>query len=240
MRIHSVESLAAVDGEGIRYALFLSGCPLNCAYCHNPDTRSFRGGEEKSCEELVKKIERYKTWFIASGGGVTLSGGEPLLQAEEINKLGGLLKERGINYALDTSGAVALDEEVKKAVEGAELVLLDLKFPHKEGFEKYCGSGFEKFVSFISFVAEIGKRCWIRTVVVPGINDSREAIDKYIEFLEPYKNAVEKYELLPFHTLGFFKYEEAGIENPLKDYPPMDKDKLKELQKYADERLHKK
>lgn len=238
MRIHSVESLAAVDGEGIRYAIFLSGCPLKCAYCHNPDTRNCNAGEEKAPEELLKKIVRYKSYFTVSGGGVTFSGGEPLLQAEEINRLGALLKENDINYALDTSGAVELTEAVKNAIEGAELILLDLKFYDAEGFSKHCGGEFEKFEKFIAYVSEIKKRCWIRTVVVPGINDSEEELLKYVSFLKPYKDAVEKYELLPFHTLGFFKYEKAGIENPLEGYPPMDKERLKVLQEFVNSKIN--
>ena len=185
----------------------------------------------------MKKIVRYKSYFDVSGGGVTFSGGEPLIQAEEICKLGALLRENGINYALDTSGEVELTEWVKKAVSEAELVLLDLKFPDAESYFRHCGGDFEKYKSFISYLSQINKRCWIRTVVVPGINDSYEYMDKYLSFLAPFKNIALKYELLGFHTLGFFKYEKAGLENPLEGYPPMDKEKLSDLQKYVNSKL---
>lgn len=228
--IHSFESMAALDGDGIRYAVFLTGCPLRCAYCHNPDTWH-KSGRDWTAQELVNKIKRYKPYF-KNGGGVTFSGGEPLLSADFIIEAGELLKSQGINYAVDTSGSVALTDNVKKTLDGADLVILDLKFYDSQNYKKYTGGVFENFVSIGKYCTEKGIRLWLRTVVVPGINDSEEEIEKYVEFAKQF--SYEKYELLGFHTMGFFKYENLGIENPLKGTPALDKDKLKKLQTIID------
>ncbi|MBE5762962.1 MAG: pyruvate formate lyase-activating protein [Clostridiales bacterium] len=234
MRIHSFESLATLDGDGVRYAIYLNGCPLRCVYCHNPDTWGV-SGEDYSAEDLFNKIKRYKPYF-GQNGGVTFSGGEPLLSAHFINEVAPLLKEANINYALDTSGQVDMNEETKKAITNSELVILDLKFWDNDSYFKYTGKTMAKTLTTLYFLNAIQKRTWIRTVIVPGINDSKEALDKYIEILKLYP-FIEKYELLAFHTMGFFKYENLGIDNPLKDVPPMDQDKLKDLQSYVDSRL---
>lgn len=226
--IHSFESMAALDGDGIRYAVFFTGCPLRCAYCHNPDTWH-KTGNLWSAEDLVKKIARYKPYF-KRGGGVTFSGGEPLLNADFINEAGALLKEKGINYALDTSGSVELTDSVKTALDNADLVILDVKFFDGDLYSKYIKGKFERFVEIGRYCSLKGIRLWLRTVVVPGINDSEAMMEKYAEFSKQFK--FEKYELLGFHTMGFFKYENLGIENPLKDTKPLDKDRLKELQEH--------
>lgn len=233
--IHSFESMAALDGDGIRYAVFFTGCPLRCAYCHNPDTWH-KAGNEWSADDLVKKIKRYKPYF-KRGGGVTFSGGEPLLNSEFIIEAGKLLAEEGINYAVDTSGSVPLSDSVKTALDGADLVILDVKFFDEENYEKYTKGNFENFVAVGKYCSEKGIRLWLRTVVVPGINDTEESIKKYAEFSKQFK--FEKYELLAFHTMGFFKYENLKIENPLSDTPALDKDKLKKLQDYLNECIKK-
>jgi len=228
--IHSFESMAALDGDGIRYAVFFTGCPLRCAYCHNPDTW-FKSGNEWTAQELFNKLKRYKPYF-KNGGGVTFSGGEPLLNAKFINEIAPLLKEEGINYAVDTSGSVALTDDVKKALLGADLVILDVKFPEEENYSKYTKGKFDNFIKIGKFCSENGIRMWLRTVIVPDINDNEESIKKYAEFSKQFK--FEKYELLAFHTMGFFKYENLGIENPLKDTQALDKSRLKELQNLLD------
>ena len=234
--IHSFESMAALDGDGIRYAVFFTGCPLRCAYCHNPDTWH-KTGNEWSAQRLVDKIKRYKPYF-KNGGGVTFSGGEPLMNADFIIEAGKLLNEQGINYAVDTSGSVALTDNVKKALDGADLVILDLKFYDEESYRKYTKGKFENFVAVGKYCSDRGIRLWLRTVIVPGINDSEEHIDKYAEFAKQFK--AEKYELLAFHTMGFFKYENLKIENPLINTPALDKDRLKELQEYLDNKMKNK
>lgn len=224
--IHSFESMAALDGDGIRYAVFLTGCPLRCAYCHNPDTWN-KSGNEWNSSDLVKKILRYKPYF-KNGGGVTFSGGEPLLNAEFIVEAGKLLSDHGINYAVDTSGSVELTENVRHALDNAELVILDAKFFDEESYKKYTKGNFANFIKIGKYCTEKGIRLWLRSVIVPGINDDEQSIKKYADFSKQFK--FEKYELLAFHTMGFFKYEKLGIANPLADTPALGKDRLDELQ----------
>lgn len=231
--IHSFESMAALDGDGIRYAVFFTGCPLRCAYCHNPDTW-FKSGNEWTSDDLVNKIKRYKPYF-KKGGGVTFSGGEPLLNADFIIETGKLLKAEGINYAVDTSGSVPLTDSVKKALDGADLVILDVKFYDVESYKKYTKGNFNNFVEIGKYCTEKGIRLWLRTVVVPEINDDEENIKKYAEFSKQFK--FEKYELLAFHTMGFFKYENLGVENSLINTPALEKSRLEELQKILDENI---
>lgn len=232
--IHSFESLAAVDGEGLRYGVFLSGCPLRCAYCHNPDTWQ-RGGREMSAPDLVKKISAYKPYF-KENGGVTFSGGEPLVQAEFIKEAVPYLKEKGINYIIDTSGIIELTDTVKYVLENAQSVLLDLKFPDDESYKKYTGQGIENTLKTLDFLESIGKPTCIRTVVVPGINDSEEYLLKYLPHIKD-KRCIYKYELLAFHTMGFFKYEGLGIENRLSETPPLDAEKKDKLQEFVSSKL---
>ncbi len=234
MRIHSFESAAAVDGDGVRYCIFLRGCPLRCIYCHNPDTWEM-GGDDVSVEQVAKKILRYKPYF-KNGGGVTFSGGEPLLHSEDITSLGEILKTDNIGYAIDTSGCVELTESVKKAVNGSDLIICDLKFWDAESYLKYTGGSFEKVERFLEYCNEAEKRLWIRTVVVPNINDNIEIMNKYLNILKKIKN-IEKYKLLPFHTMGFEKYEKLELQNPLSSTKAMDRTKLSELQKYMDKNL---
>jgi len=228
--IHSFESMATLDGEGIRYGVFFTGCPLRCVYCHNPDTW-FSGSNDYTAEQLVKKIKRYKPYF-KNGGGVTFSGGEPLLNAAFINEVSPLLAAEGINYCLDTSGSVPLTDEIKKCIDGADMVILDIKFYDEKSYKKYTGGVFENFVSIGRYCSDTGKRLWLRTVVVPGINDSEQEILKYKDFVKQFK--YEKYELLAFHTMGFFKYENLKINNPLKNTEALSKERLAELQMLID------
>lgn len=234
--IHSFESMAAVDGEGVRYAVFLSGCPLRCVFCHNPDTWNM-AGTLMTPEELVKKIAKYKPYF-KNNGGVTFTGGEPLLQAEFIKETALLLKEKGINYAIDTSGAVELTDSVKFVLENSQTVLLDLKFPDNERYLKFTGHTMDKTLEMLGFLESIGKPTRIRTVVIPKINDTEEEIQKYIMHIKD-KKCIYKYELLAFHTMGFFKYDKLGIENPLKDTKPLDMNVRDRLQNFVNSNLRK-
>ena len=226
--------MAAVDGEGVRCAVFLTGCPLRCVYCHNPDTWTAEG-TEYSAEQLFRKIRRYKPYF-GKKGGVTFSGGEPLLHAEEINQVAALLAKDGIGYALDTSGCVPLTDEVKIAVRNADMIICDLKFWDDESYLKYTGVGITRTLDFLAYCDSKNKRILARTVIVPGINDTSEHIFKYCDVIKKYKS-VFKYELLGFHTMGFFKYENLGIKNQLADVEPMDADKLADLQKIIDSKI---
>ncbi len=226
--IHSFESMAAVDGKGLRYALFFTSCPLRCIYCHNPDSWQ-KSGNDYSAEEIFNKVKRYKPYF-KNGGGVTFSGGEPLLHANFINEIYPMLKSESITYTLDTSGSVDLTNDVKDALLHADLVILDIKFHSPYDYSKYCGGDFDKFMNVGRFCTQNNIALWLRTVIVPGINDKKSDIDKYLELTKDFN--YEKYELLPFHTMGFFKYEKLNIDNPLSDCPPLDQKKLLELQNY--------
>lgn len=227
--VHSFESLAALDGEGLRYAVYFTDCPLRCVYCHNPDTW-FGNGTEFTPEKLAAKIKRYKPYF-KNGGGATFSGGEPLLNADFINETAVYLKDYGIGYCLDTSGSVPLTESVKKCIDNSDMVILDIKFYNAGDYKKYTGGNFDNFVAVGNYCSQTGKRLWLRTVVVPGINDSEEEIEKYVRFIKQFK--YEKYELLAFHTMGFFKYENLNLKNPLKDVKPLEKSRLAQLQEFA-------
>ena len=228
--VHSYESLAGVDGDGLRYAIFLSGCPLRCVFCHNPDTWKPKCGAEISSEDLVKKVTRYRAYF-KNGGGITFSGGEPLLQAEFISECAPLLRDAGISYVIDTSGAVALTDSVKNALLGAESVLLDIKFPNDEEYIHNTGADFSKTKAIFEYLNEIEKPIVLRTVVIPGINDTEEKMQEYASIAKGAK-ILKKYELLPFHTMGFFKYENLREENKLKNTPAMDRTRCDELQNY--------
>ena len=225
--IHSFESLAAVDGEGVRFAVFFSGCPLRCVFCHNPDTWK-TGGEEYTPEALVKKLARYKPYFKARGG-VTFTGGEPLLQSAFIAACVPLLKEKGIPYAVDTSGAVPLGENEKFVLKNADEVLLDLKFSSDELYKRYTGASIENTLKALEFLNENAIPTLLRTVVVPGINDKEDDILSYLPLIKG-KSCIKKYELLPFHTMGFFKYEKLGIKFPFESFPEPTSDGIRRLE----------
>ena len=226
--VHSFESMAALDGEGLRYAIFLTGCPLRCPYCHNPDAW-FPSGKDLTADQAFQKARRFKPYF-KNGGGVTFSGGEPLLHADFINETAAKLREVGIGYCLDTSGSVPLTESVQRALDGADMVILDIKFPDPERYRRYTGGDFDRFVEIGRYCSKNGARLWLRTVVVPGINDTEAGMDQYAALVKEFK--FERYELLGFHTMGFFKYEKLQIENPLAGVPAMDRVRLDELQRY--------
>ncbi|MBR5809290.1 MAG: radical SAM protein [Clostridia bacterium] len=228
--IHSFESLAAVDGDGLRCAVFMSGCPLRCIYCHNPDTWH-KSDNETDSESLVKKISRYKTYF-GKDGGVTFSGGEPLLQSEFIKETIPLLKEQEIGYIIDTSGICDLTPNVCEVLKNSQSVLLDLKFWDNESYLRYTGGNLKKVLDTLSYLDSICKKTVIRTVIVPGINDREEILDKYLELVSDF-SCISKYELLAFHTMGFFKYEKLGVVNPLHDKTALSHEKLVELQRFV-------
>lgn len=235
-RIHSFESLAALDGEGLRCAVFLAGCPLRCVYCHNPDTWNASGGREMEAEELKRKIVRYKPYF-GEHGGVTFSGGEPLLQSEFLEEMIPLLQEEGIGYIVDTSGAVALTDSVRSVLRSAQSVLLDLKFWDDESYRRYTGQSIERTLEMLRYLNEIGKKTRIRIVVVPEINDREEILERYLAHLRG-MSCVSGVELLAFHTMGFFKYEGLGISNPLAQTPALSPKVKDRLQDFVNRSLH--
>ncbi len=227
-KIHSIETMGLVDGPGIRFVAFMQGCAIRCAYCHNPDTWTTEGGQEYTPRELVDKIKRYKPYFNSSGGGVTFSGGEPLLQPEFLLETLKLCKEEGIHTTLDTAGVGF--GNYKEILKYTDLVMFDIKHLNKDEYEKLVGKKIDKSLEFLNECQESGIKMWIRHVVVPGITDSRENIQKVKEFVDTLKN-VEKVELLPYHVLGVNKYETMGIKYKLEGVKPMDKDLLDEMKK---------
>lgn len=225
-RVHSLQSLGTVDGPGLRYVVFLQGCPLRCAYCHNPDTWDPAGGAVMDTEELVEKILRCRPYFGAEGG-VTVSGGEPLLQAGFVTQLFARLKQEGVHTALDTSGAGDLGK-VPALLTVTDLVLLDLKFPTEEGYRQYCRGNLGQTEAFAALVAEKQVPLWVRHVVAPGLNDTLEDMAAVKSWAQR-QPTLEKIEWLPFHNLCLEKYQQLGVPFPLADTPPMDREKLDRL-----------
>ena len=225
-RVHSLQSLGTVDGPGLRYVVFLQGCPLRCVYCHNPDTWDPAGGAVMDTEELVEKILRCRPYFGAEGG-VTVSGGEPLLQAEFVTQLFARLKQEGVHTALDTSGAGDLGK-APALLEVTDLVLLDLKFPTEEGYRQHCRGSLGQTEAFAALVAEKQVPLWVRHVVVPGLNDTLEDMAAVRSWARR-QPTLEKIEWLPFHNLCLEKYQQLGVPFPLADTPPMDREKLDRL-----------
>lgn len=224
--IHSIQSLGAVDGPGVRCVVFMQGCPLRCAYCHNPDTWSIEGGTPTTVDELTRRVMRFKPYW-KNGGGVTVSGGEPLLQANFVAELFERLHEEGVHTALDTSGVGRLDV-AERVLNNTDLVLCDIKFLTSEDYRKYCRADMANVESFLNLTAEKNVPLWIRHVVVPGLTDAPEHLRRVKAKAQSYPN-FEKLEFLPFHKLCIEKYERMGIEFPLKDVPGMTGERLKEL-----------
>lgn len=232
-RIHSIESMGLVDGPGIRTVVFLQGCALRCAYCHNPDTWSLQGGSEVDSEELLGKLLKFKPYYKSSGGGVTFSGGEPLLQPDFLLEMLRLCRENGIHTALDTAGfGLGGYDEILSLT---DLVLLDLKHSTEEGYRSLACGEMSKVLEFIDALNRSEARVWVRHVVVPGITDSREHILRLRKLVRKIRN-VDKVELLPYHTMGAVKYSSLGIPYCLEGLPPMDSEKVRELEKLLDGR----
>ena len=211
-RVHSFESFSTLDGPGIRYVIFLQGCPLRCKYCHNRDTRDIRLGESYTVDEVVEKILHYKE-YMGENGGVTVSGGEPLLQLDFVIELFKRLKEHNIHTALDTSGYINV-EQLKDLLSYTDLVLLDLKEMDNDCHKDLIGVSNQKILSFAKHVSDNNVPMWIRHVLVPGITDDEKHLNKLKEFIQTLKS-VEKVEVLGYHWLGKDKWELMGEKHPL-------------------------
>ena len=228
-RIHSVFSGGTVDGPGIRFVVFMQGCPLRCKYCHNPDTWDFSGGEERTVLDLTQEILRYKSYY-GEKGGVTVSGGEPLMQIGFVTELLKSVKSRGVNTAVDTSGVTfnAQDEEsIKKHElldEFVDLYLIDIKHIDDNSHKNLTGLSNQNTLNYIRWLSSRGKRIWIRHVLVPGYTDDSESLQKLSNFIKTVN--VEKVEVLPYHTLGEVKYQKMGIDYALKGVKPPEKESV--------------
>ncbi|MBU3097776.1 MULTISPECIES: pyruvate formate-lyase-activating protein [Clostridium] len=235
-KIHSIETMGLVDGPGIRVVVFFQGCKLRCAYCHNPDTWQLSGGTEMTPDEIVKKIVRFKPYFNRSCGGVTFSGGDPLLQSEFLLECLKLCKINGIHTALDTAGFG--DGNYDEILKYTDLVLLDIKQTTGKGYVALTGKDATDVNIFLESLRKSKSRVWVRHVVVPGITDSEEHITKLAKIINEEVPNLDKVELLSYHVLGVSKYEELSIPYKLKGVDAMDKDKTKKLQILIDSLLN--
>ena len=229
--IHSFETFGAVDGPGIRFVIFTQGCNLKCKYCQNRDTWCHSGGTMYSVKDVLDKIERYKNYILPSGGGITVSGGEPLLHLEFLIALFKELKNRGIPTAIDTSGVFYLTPKIKELISLTDLFLLDIKCINDEICKDLTGVSNKKELEFARYLSDNGVHMWIRQVLVPGYTDKEEDLIELKDFLSTLKT-VDKVEILPYHDMGKFKWLELGLEYPLEGVPvatPEDVDRAKKI-----------
>ena len=225
-KIRDIETMGLVDGPGMRLVLFMAGCKLRCLYCHNPETWTSEGANNISPEEVLKKYKKYSNYY-GETGGVTFSGGEPLLQSEFVLETIKLLKQNGIHTAIDTAGVGENYDEVLKLV---DLVILDIKAVKADEYKFITGRDISDFNIFLEKCKNLNKKLWLRQVIVPNINDDEEHVMMLKEFAEKIPN-VEKVELLPYHSMAKPKYEKLNLPYRLADTPDMNKEKCKILQK---------
>jgi pyruvate formate lyase activating enzyme len=224
--LHSYETFGTVDGPGIRFVIFAQGCPLRCQYCHNPDTWDTENAKIiVTPEELLHEALKYKTYF-QKHGGITISGGEPLFQAEFVTEFFKLCKKENIHTAIDTSGYF-LNNQVKEVLGYTDLVLLDLKTINPTLHQTLTGVKADNSFKFLDYLQKTNKPTWIRHVVVPTITDNEKDLDALARYLKNY-SVVERVEILPYHTFGQFKYQELNKKYPLEGIPELSKEKLEE------------
>lgn len=223
-RIHSLESFGTVDGPGIRFVIFMQGCPLRCLYCHNPDTWdvNVEPAYSMTAQELLEEVLKYKRFIL--NGGVTVTGGEPLLQSVFLKEFFKLCREEGIHTAIDTSGAIT-SVAAFEMLEYVDLVLLDIKAIDPELHKQLTKARIDKPLAFLNHLQEIGKDTWVRHVVVPDLTDDKEQLEKLAHYLTQF-SVVKKVEILPYHVMGVSKYEEMGMEYALKDTEALSSEQL--------------
>lgn len=225
-KIHSFQSLGTLDGPGVRFVVFTQGCNLRCGCCHNPDTWDMNNAKEIDTNEIIKKVIRYKEYF-GTQGGITVSGGEPLLQPKFTKELFMLAHKENINTCLDTSGSI-LNDDVKELLEHTDYVLLDLKYTSNELYNKYVGCSLNNVLDFLKYLNEINKHTIIRQVIIPSLNDSKEDILKLKEITKEYK-CIKKIELLPFKKICEVKYKNMNLDFKFKNFDTPSKEKMDEL-----------
>ncbi|MBC7960828.1 MAG: pyruvate formate lyase-activating protein [Vallitaleaceae bacterium] len=214
-KVHSIETCGTVDGPGIRFVVFMQGCPLRCQFCHNPDTWNTNEGTHYTVDQIFTEVLKYKSYMKFSKGGITLTGGEPLLQLDFLLALFKKCKAEGIHTAIDTSGYV-FNEGVKELLKWTDLVLLDVKNYDPKQYEFITGVSLDPTIKFLDYLKEIGKDTWIRYVLVPGLTDDLATIEDLADYLGDFNN-VSKIEVLPFHKMGEYKWEALNIPYSLKD-----------------------
>ncbi len=233
-RVHSIESCGTVDGPGIRYVIFSQGCPLRCQYCHNPDTWKAEEGEAMDSNELVKEIVKYKPYMKSSKGGLTISGGEPLLQAAFVSEIFKKVKAKGIHTCLDTSGFIPIDK-IGDVLDYTDLVLLDIKSYNPKTYKKLTGVELAPTLNFAQELMQRHIPVWIRYVLVPDLTDDMKDIEELAKYLTTLKN-VKRIDVLPFHKMGEFKWKELGYAYKLANTPEPSEELVEEtkemFQKY--------
>jgi pyruvate formate-lyase 1-activating enzyme len=223
LRVHSVESFGSVDGPGIRFVIFLKGCAMRCQYCHNPDTWDRAGGNLRSVDDVLSQALRYRSYW-GEKGGITVSGGEALLQIQPLTELFHKAKDLGINTCLDTSAQPFSRKDgrflaFEALMKYTDLVLLDIKHIDNDAHKRLTGWENENILDCARYLSDIHKPVWIRHVLVPGINDDDESLHKLRSFIDTLSN-VERVEVLPYHDLGVYKWEQLGIPYKLTDVKP--------------------
>ncbi|MEH7384436.1 pyruvate formate-lyase-activating protein [Bacillus sp. JJ1521] len=234
-RIHSIETCGTVDGPGLRYVIFTQGCLLRCQFCHNPDTWKLNMGKEMSVSEIINDIKTYLPFFQASGGGVTVSGGEPLLQLDFLIELFKECKKLGIHTTIDSSGgcftrSLQFMERLEELLTLTDLILLDIKEIDSAKHKELTGMSNEHILDFAQYLSDKNVPVWIRHVLVPTISDNDEDLTKLSEFIKTLKN-VKKIEILPYHKLGIYKWESLGLEYKLKDVEPPTVERVKNAER---------
>lgn len=227
--VHSVESFGSVDGPGIRFLIFLQGCPMRCQFCHNPDSWKTGIGEERTADELLDQAERFRAYW-GDNGGITVSGGEALLQIDFLLELFEKANQRGIGTCLDTSAQLftrksPFFEKFERLMELTDTVLLDIKHIDDEEHRKLTRHSNANILDCARYLSEIDKPVWIRHVLIPGITDKDEYLVRLRDFLSTLHN-IERIEVLPYHTLGVYKYEKLCIDYPLKDVQPPEAERV--------------
>lgn len=236
-KIHSIETFGTVDGPGVRFVVFFQGCPMRCQYCHNPDTWQIADGREMQTDEILSRMERNLAFYRT--GGITATGGEPMLQMEFLTELFARAKEHGIHTCLDTSGILFPGEETEdlhRLLEVTDLIMLDIKHMETEAHKKLTGWDNRNVLEFAGYLDAKKKPVWIRHVVVPGITFEKEELAKLGHFLSTLSN-VEKLEVLPYHALGKVKYDNLGMDYVLKDTPQLTKAQAEEAEQIIREAM---
>ena len=221
-RIHSKETFGTVDGPGIRYVLFLQGCPMRCLYCHNPDTWTLTAGKAMTVDEILADYRTYEPYL--KNGGITLSGGEPLMQIDFVIALFEAAKKEGIHTALDTSG-ITFERSNSEAlakfdrlIQSTDLFLLDIKHIDPGGHKALTAHSNEKVLDFLSYLNEHNKELWVRHVIIPGLTYDKELLIRLGQALAPYEN-IKALDILPYHTMALDKYKELGKKHRLEGVP---------------------
>ncbi|HHW60917.1 MAG TPA: pyruvate formate lyase-activating protein [Syntrophomonadaceae bacterium] len=228
--IHSIETFGTLDGPGVRYVIFMQGCALRCAFCHNPDTWRIGTGRRITVDELVEDIQSYRPYFQSSGGGVTVSGGEPLLQTDFLTLLFQRLEGLGMHKVLDSGGFADL-ERIKDLINITDLFMLSIKHGDLSRYPEICGSSSERPMALARYLTRMEKPVWIRYVIIPGVTGQKKDLEQLADRIRRMPN-VEKVELLPYNTMGVYKWEYLGLHYSLKDIAAPDEQQMAEVRTY--------